>query len=210
MVEIVPLFFFHAILYGVSWGTGRIAFSPLYERTLLFQPSARFRISDLMVLALDVQILLAAGVASVRHSDLRWTEVLSLYGEIFGLLAFWWLNGLRMLGRGGVNNTWHRWAFLGLLLPAGYTFGMMALISLFAIPFVLPSAIYHHNVDGIIWSLFSGVGWPGLYLVNRLSRRFVGQARSDRAENDGIHFIGEIAVTQVPAAAPPQQRTPYR
>lgn len=212
MEAIVTMLFFLGMIYGVTWIMGRIAFSPLYERTLLFQPSARFRISDLMVLALHVQILLALAVASMgsqlpadRASQ---SEMAFLCAHLCAMVTFWWLNGLRMLGRGGVNNTWHRWTFLGLLLPIGYGCGILIVVSIFSVPYLLFESFQSQNAVTIVAMLVLCASWPGMYIVNRLTRKFVLRARQDRAEEDGIHFSNETVFAPTPI--PRRQHRPYR
>ncbi|HIF30129.1 MAG TPA: hypothetical protein EYQ75_00335, partial [Planctomycetaceae bacterium] len=63
VATIPPLLILNGVCFCVTWLIGRAIFAPLYQRTLLFQPSGRFRISDVMVLAFYVQIITAVGVS---------------------------------------------------------------------------------------------------------------------------------------------------
>ena len=51
---------FVSVVAGASWLGGLVVFAPLHERTLLFKVRNRFRIADLVALAILLQ--LAAGV----------------------------------------------------------------------------------------------------------------------------------------------------
>lgn len=213
MVEaVISLLFFLGIFYGLTWVMGLVAFSPLNERTLLFQVSARFRISDVMILALHIQVLVAFLMAIARNSGPTDAEFLSeiwfVCANLCALVAFWWLNGLRMLGRGGVNNTWHRWVFLGLVVPIGYTCGILAIMSFFMLPFSIAALVRGPDVNAIAFTVALSLSWPGLYAINRLSRKFVKRARIDRAEDDGIHFSNDAVFA--PSPNPQRTHRPYR
>lgn len=205
---VMVLLVMHAILFGSCWVIGLIVFGPLYERTLLFQPSARFRISDLMILALYVQVIAALVVTGSRSGpSLEGAEVAFVMGDCLLFATFIWFNGLRMLGRGGVNNTWHRWIFLGVLLPLGYLSGFLALVSLFSLPYAVITALAERDA---VWALVSCVllgAWPTAILVYRISQTYASAARHDRAASDGIQFISEISSSA--ASIGPRRHIPY-
>jgi hypothetical protein len=203
MLEPIVLLFFHAVLYGGSWIVGLGVFHPLYERTLLFRPSAKFRISDLMVLAFHVQVAVAVAMGlGGPWDEIVWT----LSAEFVGLGTFLWFNGLRMLGRGGVDKTAHRWVFLGLVLPVGYASGATVVFSVFALPFTLSASIIEQDPWAILGSGIMLSSWPTVYLVNRAARRLAVAARRSRAENDGIQFASDVAVLAASSPREPRRR----
>jgi hypothetical protein len=193
---IAGMLVFHGVFYGISWLVGRAVFAPLYQRTLLFEPSARFRISDVMVLAFYVQVISAVGISFSSPHDRYSGPVFFLCGELIAIALFCWLNGLRMLGRGGVQDTWYRWWFLGLVLPVGYVGGLFSIASIFVVPaacIALSSPRSSAALSTIL--LFSG-SWVAVYCAYRSSRFIACQARNKRAEKDGVHFIRETSTSR--------------
>lgn len=210
VATIPPLLIINGVCFCVTWLIGRAIFAPLYQRTLLFQPSGRFRISDVMVLAFYVQIITAVGVSCSSPHARDNGDVFFLCGELIAIAAFWWLNGLRMLGRGGVDGTWHRWWFLGLVLPAGYVGGLMSIGSVFLIPMFLAALTSIPEPEAIIMLLVFPGSWAAVYYANRSSRFIASQARHDRAEKDGVHFLTQTVAHRRPLPDPANDENAVR
>ncbi|MDP7015429.1 MAG: hypothetical protein QGG36_06500 [Pirellulaceae bacterium] len=111
------------VMWLVGWAVARfVALAPLFEPTLLFQPNSRFRISDLVVLLLHVQ--LAAGGSAIffrlralgyRANDGSDIVVGMLFLSMPVLIS--WVTGIRAMANAGVEETKSRWLFAGVLVP---------------------------------------------------------------------------------------------
>ena len=202
-VETAPWFIFFTFLSGaicwlapaavISWGLGHLYFAPLNEPNVLFAIDNRFRISDLIVLAVHLQVVIALAVGLTGRESIEFSIAMI---AILGLLiVFWWFNGVRMLARAGVTYTWHRWIFLGVIMPLAYLSTLQLVASFLTIPLslgLLIQMVADANFLGmsvailaIVCSILSMVMIQG---SRAYCRTMVERARADRAEHDGIGF----------------------
>ena len=89
---------------------------PVREMRQSFEQPFRFRIMDLLILFLQLQVAMGLlSLLGVTHQN-GWE--LTLY--IMLQTSIWWLEGLRMLTLANVQRTFDRAWFLGLLVPVGF------------------------------------------------------------------------------------------
>jgi hypothetical protein len=118
---------FLIVLYGVSFIVGAVVFEPLRKEDDQRHRPWQFRISDLMVLLVQLQVV---GVLVVGL--LRWLPRLDLMIIVFFawlVLAGWWLSGVRLVSRAGIEEVRLRLTFLGFILPLGYGLSLILMLA---------------------------------------------------------------------------------
>lgn len=203
IAETAPWFIFTTFVLGglcwllpaliISWALGHLYFAPLNEPTALFKTDTRFRISDLIVLAVHLQIVVGIAVSLTNRDAVGMTVT---FITIFGtLIAFWWFTGIRMLSRAGVTYTWHRWIFLGLIMPLGYLSTLQLVASFLTIPLslglLIQASVDAHLLDALVATtvlLLSLTSIGMIYGSRTFCRQMVERARQERADRDGIEF----------------------
>lgn len=196
---------------GLSWIGGLMIFAPMYEATALFRADSRFRLSDVVVLALLLQVAFAILIAPLPAEAVQMRGVLIVNAVL--LLLFWWANGVRMLSRAGVRRASHRWLFLGLMIPFGYvSVVVIPPAALMVVPLALQATVLWGRGDGgddalaaigVTVVLVAAVGIATA--CHRGSRRLTLEAREDQARGDGIEF-GDFQSHKRPPR-PPALRT---
>ena len=179
----------------VSYLLGLFVFAPLYAKADWTPPNVRYRIADILVLL--VQLQLAAGLLFALMPLLDPSHIgvrVGLAAVVWITLSWWWYHGVRMLARARVDRGADRLMFLAVILPIGYaaTLGMMAspvmMISVFAI---LASAV-RFGWDEVLWvfpmCVTLGVTYGCVFLVRWYCEYIVGHARDDVAVSEGIAF----------------------
>lgn len=194
MELLIVQFCWVGFLAAWSLTVGLVVFSPMYERNALFQVNHRFRISDLLVLAAQLQIVF--GLSMLAFSPMRNSGISVVFAVgVSLLLTLWWAGGLRMLANAGVEHTWHRWLFLGVVGPFGYASTIIAAGALFVVPVSLVGIVQGlvREEPSIVLSSLVGLALCAAAITflcrsHRLCRLFTERARRDRAERDGIAF----------------------
>ena len=179
---------------AISWAIGHLYFAPLNEPSTLFTADTRFRISDLIVLAVHLQLVVGIAVSLTDRSAIGFTVT---FITIFAtLIAFWWFTGIRMLSRAGVTYTWHRWIFLGVIMPLGYLSTLQLVASFLTIPLslgLLIQASADANLrDALIAATVLGCSLSSIGMVygsRTYCRKMVERAQRDCAEREGIEFV---------------------
>ncbi len=174
---------------GASWLGGLVVFAPLNERTLLFKVRSRFRIADLISLAILLQVGVGASLALSNAEELEVRAALTILVLI--VVAFWWVTGLRMLSRAGVENGMHRGLFLTVHLPLGYLSVLGLIVSVVLTPLGMSALGEPHPwivLVGILLLLLpvlcAATGWS----IHRVCRSMANRARDDQANREGISF----------------------
>ena len=195
-LQVFTIVFSGIFIFGFAllaiWLMGLFVFAPFYEKTLLFKPDSRFRISDIIVLAIHIQI-----VAAIVHSTIGFTaEGIAIAVSMSVVLFCWWSWAIRMMSRSGVSNTKHRWLFMGMYVPLGYVSGGVAMISLFGVPMTLMSMFVTYQ-DPFALGLQLGLlclfvsSYIVIATIRKIGKQICEQARDDRASKDGIEFTSE-------------------
>jgi hypothetical protein len=111
--------------------TGAIAFAPLVRADKLRYQPWQFRISDFLVLLVQLQVFFGLTLMVVRPSDVR--DGVALAVVVVLVMTAWWMSGVRMLSKARVAAMTLRLIFLGFLIPLGYGLSLV----LMAIPAIL-------------------------------------------------------------------------
>ena len=194
-----------SIVAFIGWMIAFFVFSPLHEKTVLFRVNNRFRISDLIVLAAHLQ--LSAGLIMALPQERAVKIALILTACL--VLSFWWMTGVRMLARSGIEYTWHRWLFLGIVMPIGYLASSAIVVMIVLVPISL-LLLVESGASGD-WGEFgialgtlvvAGLACTATVACRRTTRLFVERARALRADQDGVNFEDSATVTPVATAHP--------
>lgn len=197
--------FISSVLALASWSIGLMVFRPFYETTAVFHVNARVRLSDLIILAIEIQILLA--YSSWKYVGGQFNFWFLVDATVCILIVFWWVCGIRMLARGGVESSGARWLALGLLIPLGYVSTVVLMISAFVVPFVFTVSVIDlfQRRGGLQVGLLSPLPAMAavlmLFVAHRTARRLVENARRDRAVMDGVHFVTDPDAERVDRAS---------
>jgi len=102
---------------------GLFVFRPMYKAARSPPPKMQFRLADMIVLFVQLQLVLVA-LLSLVPIDKRDTEnmvALSIFvAFVWLLVGLAWFSGVFMLSRAGVTHAGRRTVFLGFLVPLGY------------------------------------------------------------------------------------------
>ena len=170
------------VVASCSWIGGLIVFGPLHERTLLFRIRNRFRIADIISLGVLLQVAAGVVLALVPSDENAARITLTLLISL--IVVTWWINGLRMLSRAGVERGSHRAAFLLLVLPSGYLCIILVLSTIILFPAAMELLTRARNREAweIALAIFflvlpiAGVTWG--IICHRVCRRMADRARS--------------------------------
>ena len=111
---------------------------------------------------------------------------------VSSIVIIWWVIGLRMLSKAGVENGLHRTLFLTVHLPLGY----LSVVGLLASVLMAPAGL-SFIFDSDSWTTFSlGIVFVVLpilfvfiaYRINRVCRAMADRARDEQAIKEGIEF----------------------
>ena len=191
------------VVVFIGWMIAIFVFSPLHERTFLFRVNSRFCISDLIVLAVHLQLAAALMMAIPQGRAVKTALILTACL----VLSFWWITGVRMLARAGIDYTWHRWLFLGIVMPIGYGASSAIVVMIVLVPMSL-LLLVESGASGD-WGEFSvavgtlvgaGFAFAAAVACRRTSRLLVERARASRARKDGIKFEDAGTVSPVKTA----------
>lgn len=180
---------------AISWFLGLYLFRAMHEQTQLFAADSRFQISDLLILAAQLQVAAGLLVAATPRGLAAYK--LAAGCGMFAIVAFWWWSGVRMLGTAGIAVPRHRWLFLGIVMPAGYLASLWIAGMVVTVPaslLLLISSIGERAPGAfavaVLLIVMSILAIAGAVVCQRFCERVVERARMDRAHRDGIEFLG--------------------
>ena len=195
----------------VSYMLGLFVFGPLYAKESWTPPQIRFRIADILVLLVQLQLaagLLLAVMPQFDPSPLVARVALAVF--VWITLIWWWYCGVRMLARARVERGGDRLLFLAIILPVGYllTLGMMASpVLMVTALFILAWSVHNPDWDEIlmIFPIFIGlaVTYGSVFLVRWYCSHIIDHARDDVAVTQGIVFEKLHVCKPVEPIAPP-------
>jgi hypothetical protein len=180
----------------VSYLLGLFVFGPLHARATWTPPNTRFRIVDIIILLVQLQI--TAGALFAVMPLLDGGEIvlkIALAFFIWSLQAFWWWTGVRMLAKARVERGADRVLFLSIILPLGYltTLGIIASPVLLAV--LIGALAYATHSFGwlevalpLLFALAIAVPYAGAFGVRCVCTRIVDHAWDDVALDEGIAF----------------------
>lgn len=196
-------------VFGImlSYLIGMFVFGPIHARAFLKPPQTSYRIADVIILLLQLQ--LAGGVLFAlfeffeRGSD---AERLGIPLVVWLLLTFWWWTGVRMLARAKVHYSPHRWLFLGVFVPLGYaaTIGLLLLplTTIISLAAILAMVMALASTSGDALSLagllaLNAATIAAVVATRAFCRRIVRRAKDDVAAGDGV-ALGQLVEAEKP------------
>ena len=183
----------------ISYMLGLLVFGPLYQKGDGVPPTTKFRIADILVLL--VQLQLAAGLMFALLPLLDPSPVavrVSVALFVWLISSWWWWTGVRMLAKARVERGADRLLFLSIVLPVGY----LATVGLIASPVLLvllfgTFAWSLSHLDSLDWEVAGlmlaalsilAVTIGSVFAVRWCCRYLVDHARDDVAVTQGIAF----------------------
>ena len=180
----------------VSCLLGLFVFGPLYAKATWTPPRMHYRIADILVLLVQLQLSAGLLFALLPMLDPMPTAIrVAVAGLVWMMQTLWWFLGVRMLAKARVQRGADRLLFLSIILPLGYlaTFGIMA--SPVVVVALAGFAIWAMNQPGwdqvgvILLLSFSLAAPYGItYGIRRFCEFLVDHARDDYAYIEGIAF----------------------
>lgn len=194
-----PLVFF----LMVSYLAGLFVFGPLHARAVWTPPNTRFRIVDILILLVHLQLV--GGLVFALAPLIPGSEVTRYAAALVSwvLIGFWWWTGVRMLAKARVDHAPHRLFFLAVVLPIGYvaTFGIvmapLTLVFSFAMLYWMLANGNPEELLKLLGLVLANIGVIAAVIgVRWYCSQIVERARDDIAREDGIDF-GPLAVRSI-------------
>ncbi len=193
---IVPLFallILIALGLGLSWIGGFLVFSRFYKRQVTSKGKRVFGISELIVLAIHVQLLLVLVSATVRL-DHGMGIVLAVMGCCFFFM--WWNSSIEMLSRASISKSSHRLVFIAFCSPIGYIGSIVLPVSTFLIPLSIALG-YQPAIISVVLSFATSL--PCVIFIRAFNSRICEHAIRCQLETD--RNANSVPVLQEPATS---------